>query len=342
LGEISSTRGTSGTGGISVDEVRAAAARIAPYLGPTPLRRYGRLDALVGHGVSVYLKHENHQPTQSFKVRNGLSALTALDAAARARGVIAATTGNHGLGLAYAGSLLGVQVTIVVPEGNNPSKNANMRALGAELIEVGATYDVAVATCARLADERGLALVHSTNNADVLAGAGTMTLELLTQAPELDAVIIALGGGSQAVGAITVARALKPSLAVYAVQSSAASAQHDSWHRGERLTGQPIGTFAEGIATGGAYEMTFDTLRSGLTDFVLVSDDAIAQSMRDLIDCTGNLPEGAGAAGLAGAKLLAPRLAGRNVAVILCGGNASVASVGRAVGGEGEWHERHE
>jgi threonine dehydratase len=323
---------------ISLDDVRSAAGRLAPYLSPTPLRRYGRLDALVGHDVSVYLKHENHQPTQSFKVRNGLSALTALDDTARARGVIAATTGNHGLGLAYAGSLLGVRVTIVVPEGNNPSKNANMRALGAELVEVGATYDVAVAHCQQLAAERGLTLVHSTNNAAVLAGAGTMTLELLSQAPELDAVIIALGGGSQAVGAITVARALKPTLQVYAVQSSAASAQHDSWHRGERLTGRPIGTFAEGIATGGAYEMTFDTLRAGLADFVLVSDDEIARAMLELIDCTGNMPESAGAAGLAGAKVLAPQLHGQRVAVILCGGNASLPSIARAM----QWHEKHE
>lgn len=312
---------------IAIDDVRAAAARLAPYLTPTPLRRYGRLDALVGHGVSVYLKHENHQPTQSFKVRNGLSALTALDEAGRARGVIAATTGNHGLGLAYAGALLDVRVTIVVPDGNNPSKNANMRALGADVIEVGATYDVAVAACRQLAADRGMTLVHSTNNAAVLAGAGTMMLEVLTQAPELDGVIIALGGGSQAVGAITVARALRPSLNVYAVQSSAARAQHDSWHRGERLTGQPITTFAEGIATGGAYEMTFGTLREGLADFVLVSDDDIRVAMREIIDCTGNLPESAGAAGFAGAKRLAPRLAGQRIAVILCGGNASVASL---------------
>jgi threonine dehydratase len=275
----------------------------------------------VGHGVTVHLKHENHQPTQSFKVRNGLSALTALDDAARARGVSAATTGNHGLGLAYAGAQLGVRVTIVVPEGNNPSKNANVRALGAELIETGASYDEAVAACAALAEQRGQTLVHSTNHADVLAGAGTMTLEFLQQVPSLDALVIATGGGSQAVGAIIVARALKPSLRVYAVQSAEAPAQHDSWHRGERLAGQRIATFAEGIATGGAYPMTFDTLRAGLADFITVPDVAIAQAMDELADCTGNQAEGAGAAGFAGAKALGARLAGLQVGVVLCGGN---------------------
>jgi threonine dehydratase len=306
---------------VAIGDIVAAAARIRPYLTPTPVRHYARLDTLVGHGVTVHLKHENHQPTQSFKVRNGLSALTALPPEARARGVIAATTGNHGLGLAYAGALLGVRVTIVVPEGNNPSKNANVRALGAELIEAGQAYDDAVRACEALAHDRALTLVHSTNDATVLAGAGTMSLEFLQQVPHLDALVIATGGGSQAVGAIVVARALRPSLRIYAVQSAEASAQHDSWHHGERLSGQRIATFAEGIATGGAYAMTFNTLRAGLTDFITVTDQDIAQAMDELADCTGNMAEGAGAAGFAGAKRLGERLSGQQVGVVLCGGN---------------------
>jgi threonine dehydratase len=306
---------------VTISDIVAAAARLRPFLSPTPVRRYARLDALVGHGITVHLKHENHQPTQSFKVRNGLSALTALGPAERARGVIAATTGNHGLGLAYAGAQLGVRVTIVVPQGNNPSKNASVRALGAELIEAGAAYDEAVRACEALAAERGATLVHSTNDATVLAGAGTMSLEFLQQVPQLDALVIATGGGSQAVGAIVVARALHPALRVYAVQRAEGSEQNDSWDRGERLTGQRIATFAEGIATGGAYAMTFDTLRAGLSDFIAVPDTAIATAMEQLADCTGNQAEGAGAAGLAGAAALGARLAGQQVGVSLGGGN---------------------
>ncbi len=316
---------------IRIDDIVAAAERLRPWLPPTPVRRYARLEAIAGHGVRIHVKHENHQPTQSFKVRNGLAAITALSAADRRRGVIAATTGNHGLGLAFAGQQLDVPVTIVVPEGNNPSKNANIRGLGAELVEVGATYDDAVAGCAELAERRGLPIIHSTDHRDVLAGAGTMALEFVQQVPSLDAIVIALGGGSQAVGAIVVGQALRPALQVVAVQSDGASAQHDSWHAGERLSGRPIETFAEGIATGGAYALTFPTLRRGLADFITVPDAAIVRAMGQIMDATGNLVEGAGAAGFAGATALAPRLAGAQIGVVLCGGNASPASVLRAV-----------
>ena len=184
---------------ITYQDVLAARERLRPHLAPTPLRHYPLLDQAVGHGIHVSVKHENHHPTQSFKIRNGLNAILALSDAERARGVIAASTGNHGQGLAYAGGLTGTTVTICVPEGNNPSKNAAIRALGAELLEIGASYDETIQGCARIREERGLTLVHSTNNAHVIAGAGTMTLELLEQDPACDAVIIALGGGSLSV-----------------------------------------------------------------------------------------------------------------------------------------------
>ncbi len=316
---------------INYQDVLAARERIRPHLTPTPLRHYPLLDAAIGHGIRVLVKHENHHPTQSFKIRNGLSAILGLSAEERARGVIGASTGNHGLGLAYAGGLTGTKVTICVPEGNNPGKNAAIRALGAELLEIGASYDQTILGCARVREERGLTLVHSTNHAHVIAGAGTMTLELLEQDPALDAVVIALGGGSQAVGAITVARELKPSLGVYAVGAASASAQFESWQRGERLSGLPVATFAEGIATGSAYEMTFDALKEGLAGFVTVSEEAMYQAVRELINLTHNIPEGAGAAGFAGLKLLAPQLAGKRVAIIMCGGNLAERDLKKAL-----------
>jgi threonine dehydratase len=316
---------------INYQDVLAARERIRPHLTPTPLRHYPLLDQAIGHGIRVLVKHENHHPTQSFKIRNGLSAILGLSAEERARGVIGASTGNHGLGLAYAGGLTGTKVTICVPEGNNPGKNAAIRALGAELLEIGASYDQTILGCARVREERGLTLVHSTNHAHVIAGAGTMTLELLEQDPALDAVVIALGGGSQAVGAITVARELKPSLGVYAVGAASASAQFESWQRGERLSGLPVATFAEGIATGSAYEMTFDALKEGLAGFVTVSEDAMYQAVRELINLTHNVPEGAGAAGFAGLKALAPQLAGKRVAIIMCGGNLAERDLKKAL-----------
>jgi len=316
---------------ITFDDVLAARERLHPYLAPSALRRYPLLDALVGHGIQVFVKHENHLPVQTFKVRNGLSAITALGQAERARGVIGASTGNHGQGMAYAAQLLGIPCTIVVPEGNNPDKNAAIRALGAELVEFGATYDASARRCAELAASRGLTLVHGINDRNVIAGAATMSLEMLEQEPGLDVVFIALGGGSQAVGALTVARALKPALRVIAVQSEGAQAQYESWTRGEIVRDRPVHTFAEGIATGQAYEMTFPALKAGLADFVTVSEAALADSLRELIRTTHNLPEGAAAGGLAGLRKLAPGLAGQKVGIVMCGGNIGVEALAKVL-----------
>lgn len=318
---------------ISYADVMAARARLAPHLDPSPVRHYPLLDALVGHDIRVMVKHENHLPVNTFKVRNATSALTALPESVAKRGVAAASTGNHGQGLAWAGARLGVPVTICVPLGNNPEKNDAIRALGARLIETGATYDASAAACATIAANEGLTVIHSTNNRDVLAGAGTLTAEFLQQAPELDALVIALGGGSQAVGAIVVRDTVKPTLAVYAVQSAGARAQHDGWRDGRERSGVEAHTFAEGIATGSTYELTFETLRHGLADFVLTEDAQIAQGVRDLLRITHNLAEGAGAAGLAGLRVLAPRLAGKTVGVILCGGNLDAARLGEILAG---------
>ncbi len=317
---------------ITFNDVLAAETRLRPHLAPTPLRHYDQLDELVGHGTHVLVKHENHNPTQSFKIRNGLNAILGRTVEQRGRGMIGASTGNHGQGIAYGGRLTATPVTICVPIGNNPGKNAAIRALGAELLEVGETYDLTVRACARIGAERGLVLAHSTNDPLVVAGAGTMTLEILQQEPELDALVIALGGGSQSVGALTVAAARKPSLKIYAVGAAGAAAQYESWMRGEKLVNQPINTFAEGIATGSAYDLTFDALRAGLSGFVTVSEDEIYAAVRDLIGITHNLPEGAGAAGLAGLRKLAPELAGKRVGIVMCGGNLSERDLRIALG----------
>ena len=316
---------------IRLEDVLAARERIRPHLSPTPLRRYALLDEAVGHGVQVWVKHENHLPTQAFKVRNAVSVLTRLSEAERHAGVIAATRGNHGQGLAWAGARLGVPVTIVVPRGNNAEKNDAVRALGAELLEAGEDYDEAIAAAEERVSERGLVMVHSTNHPDVLAGAGTLTLEILDEAPDLDAMVVAVGGGSQAVGALTVAASRAPDLAVYGVQAAGASAIHDGWHAGQPVTRERADTFADGLATRSCYELTFDALRRGLRGFVTVTDAQIADALRLLLYATHNLAEGAGAAGLAGLVKLAPELAGRKVGVILSGGNIDLATLRRVL-----------
>jgi len=249
------------TAPIHYTDVLAARDRLRPFFGPSPVRQYPLLDELVGYGISVFVKHENHLPTGSFKVRNGTASITALSAEQAERGVIAATTGNHGLGLAWAGAAHGVSVTICVPKWNSPEKNDGIRAFGATLIEVGDSYDETVVACRAIAEQEQRTIVHSTNHREVLSGAGTMSAEFLEQVPDLDAIVIALGGGSQAVGALVVSAEVRPVLKVYAVQSQGASAQHDAWHDGDVRSGAPVQTFADGIATGSTYDLTFGTLR---------------------------------------------------------------------------------
>lgn len=316
---------------VTLADVRAARERIRAHVPTTPLRRYAPLDEELGYGLKVFVKHDNHLPTQAFKARNGLAAMSALDAAQRKRGVVAATRGNHGAALAWAGQILGVPVTICVPRGNNPEKNAAMRGFGATLLEEGADYDTAVAVADRLVQERGLTLLHSSNNREVIAGAGTMALEMLEQEPGLDALVLAVGGGSQAVGALAVARELKPGLAIYGVQAALASTAHDSWHAKKPLVGTSARTFADGLATRSTYEMTFPALVEGLKGFVVASESAIAEAVRQLMRTTHNLAEGAGAAGLAGLVLMREALAGKRIGISLCGSNIDQQTLRKVV-----------
>jgi threonine dehydratase len=319
---------------IAFADVEAARRRLQPHLAPTPLRSYATLDEAVGAGIRVAVKHENFQPTGAFKVRNGLSALTALPPERLERGVVAATRGNHGLGLAWAGRRLGAPVTVCVPLGNSPEKNAAVVGLGARLVEVGRDYDESVAAAERLVREEGLHLVHSTNDANVVAGAGTLTLEMLEEEPGIEALVFSVGGGSQAVGGLTVARALKAGVAVYGVQASGASAIHDAWHLGRPVSKPSADTFADGLATRNTYPFTFGALREGLAGFVTVTDAEIADAVRVLLSSTHTLVEGAGAAGLAGLLKLREALAGRTVGIVLSGANIDRDTLRRILTGE--------
>jgi threonine dehydratase len=322
---------------IRFEDILAARRRLAPHLPVTPLRAYRELDEATG--ARVLVKHENHLPTNAFKARNTLSFMTALPAEQRARGVVAATRGNHGAGLAWAGARLGVPVTICVPHGNNAEKNAAIRGHGAELVEAGRDYDEAVQVAAGLVRERGLVMAHSTNDAHVIAGAATLSVEICEQAEQLDAIVVAVGGGSQAVGAILATRALRPGVRVYGVQAANAAAIHDSWHGGTRLTTERADTFADGLATRATYDLTWPTLREGLAGFVTVTEAELASAVRLLLRTTHNLAEGAGAAGLAGLVKLRDQLANpageaKSVAVVLSGANIDAPTLARIMSGE--------
>ena len=214
---------------ITLDDVLAARERIAPHLRPTPLYRYAALDELVG--AEVFVKHENHQPVGAFKVRGGVNLVAQLDPDERRRGVVTASTGNHGQSIAFAARLFGVRATICVPEQANPVKVASMRGLGADLVFHGRDFDDAREHAALLGERDGLRYVHSGNEPHLIAGVGTETLEILEAEPGIDAVVVQIGGGSGAAGACVVAKALGEA-AVIGVQSNAAPTAYRSWREG--------------------------------------------------------------------------------------------------------------
>jgi threonine dehydratase len=305
-------------------DVLDAARQIRPYLQATPLRRYPALDRLVG--AEVFVKHENHNPTGAFKVRGGINLVSRLSEDERQRGVIAASTGNHGQSVAYAAKLFGVSAIICAPEAANPVKVESMQDLGAEVVMAGERYDDAMHNAERLAREHGYRYIHSGDEPLLIAGVGTHTLEVLEEQPDIDAVIIPIGGGSGAAGAGIVARAVNPQIQVIGVQSDAAQAAYLSWKSGQ-MRESPNRTRAEGLSTATPFELPQRIMRRVLDDFVLVSDDQIDAAYAVLIEKTRSLVEAAGAAALAAALSLRGRLEGRKVALICSGGNISPAQL---------------
>jgi threonine dehydratase len=305
-------------------DVLAAKQRIAPYLRPTPLYAYSALTDLVG--TEVWVKHENHQPVGAFKVRGGVNLVSQLDEEERRRGVITASTGNHGQSIAYAARLFGVRAIVCVPEGANPVKLASMRGLGAELVVHGRDFDEAREHCEELAAEHGYRYIHSGNEPLLIAGVATETLEILEERPETDVVIVPIGGGSGAAGACIAAKSVRPSIEVIGVQSEAAPAAYRSWKE-QRLVEDRMETRAEGLATRVAFELPQRILREQLDDFVLVGEDELERAVVVMLEATRNLAEPAGAAPLAAALRLRDRLAGKRVALVLSGGNISPAQL---------------
>ncbi|NUT57086.1 MAG: pyridoxal-phosphate dependent enzyme, partial [Thermoleophilia bacterium] len=221
---------------VTLDDVRAAARRIAPYLRPTPLYPYAGLDRLLD--ARVWVKHENHQPVGAFKVRGGVNLVAQLGEEERRRGLVAASTGNHGQSVAYAARLFGVAARICVPENANPVKLDAIASLGAELVVDGEDFDEAREHCERLAAEHGYRYVHSGNEPHLIAGVGTETLELVEELPDVEVVIVPIGGGSGAAGVCVVAKALRREIEVIGVQSDAAPAAFRSWQARALLDGE--------------------------------------------------------------------------------------------------------
>lgn len=306
-------------------DVIAARPRVYRHLKPTPLHHYAGLSALIG--ARVWVKHENHLPVGAFKVRGGLNLVAQLGAAERGSGLFTASTGNHGQSIAYAARAHGVHATIAVPQGANPGKVAAMRGLGAEVLFHGEDFDQARVWVTQLGAERGGRYVGPTEE-QLIHGVGTYALEIIEDLPEVDVIIVPVGGGSGACATAIVAKSIDPRIQVIGVQSAQAPAIQMSWAAGKAVSAD-MKTAAEGLATRVPFENTQRIMRKYLDDFVLVEDAAIEAAILLLLEHTHNLAEGAGAASLAAAIMLKQRLAGRNVALVLSGGNLSMEQLRR-------------
>lgn len=299
-------------------DVLRAKQNIAPHLPRTPFFKYPALDAATG--LDLHVKHENYQPIGAFKVRGGINLVSQLSDDEKQRGVISASTGNHGQSIAYAARLFNVPATIVVPENANPVKVDAMRALGANMIFHGPDFDAAREHCEALAEEKHLRYVHSGNEPLLIAGVGTYTLELLEDVPDIDVIVVPIGGGSGAAGACIVAKAINPKIRVIGVQSEQAPAAYKSW-ASRSLVEAPSTTFAEGLATRTAFALPQQILWDMLDDFILVYEDSMRAAIVMFLSKAKTLAEGAGASSLAGALQLKNQLTGKKVALILSGGN---------------------
>lgn len=308
----------------SLGDVYAARAVVRRHLPRTPLVRSEPLSA--EFNADVYLKREDTLPTGAFKVRGGLNLVHDLPEEFREVGLIAASTGNHGQSVAYAGRSAEVPVRIVVPDDANPAKVAAIERYGATVEHHGRDFDEAREYAETLATDEGYRYVHSANEPRLVAGVATAGLEVVEDRPDVDVVLVPVGGGSGASGYCLTAGQLADAR-VIGVQSSSADALHRAFHEGHLDPQAAADTFAEGLATRTPFALTMEILREGLSDLVTVEDDALRRAIYDLLDREGILTEGAGAAGVAGARAMADELAGRTVVIQVSGRNLATAKL---------------
>lgn len=307
----------------TLHNILTARPHVYRFLRPTPLHHYATLSQLIG--AEIWIKHENHQPVGAFKVRGGLNLAANLTEQERQSGLFTASTGNHGQSIAFAARAYGIQATIAVPEGANPGKVAAMRGLGATVVFHGSDFDAAREWITAVAEEKGGCFVGPTDEL-LIHGVGTYALEILEDLPDVEVIIVPVGAGSGACGVSIVAKSINPKIEVIAVQSAQAPAMQLSWQAGKMITAD-MNTFAEGIATRVPFANTQQIMRHYLDDFILVDDAAIKEAILLLLQHTHNLAEGAGAAPLAAALELKEQLSGKNVVLVMSGGNLSVAKL---------------
>jgi threonine dehydratase len=303
----------------TLDDIHAARALLREHLPPTPMWSYPLLDRAAG--ATVLVKHENTQPVGAFKVRGGLTLLAGMSDTERKHGTVTWSTGNHAQSLAYASHVFGADCTVVMPAGTPEFKAAAVGSWGARAVRAGDSLEAAERRARQHAEETGARLISPGDTPELLAGVGSLYLEILEACPDLDAIVVPVGSGTGAAAACLVAAALAPRCAVIGVQSSASPAAHDSWRSGD-LVERPNRTAAAGLATGRGFALPQRIMRGRLADFLLVADEEIDTARQLLATAAHTLAEGAGATALAAVLSHPDRFAGLRVAVVCTGGNA--------------------
>jgi len=302
---------------LTLDDVRAAAERIKGAVVRTPMLHSKTLSQIAG--CEIWLKFENQQFTAAYKERGALNALLQLSEEQRKAGVIAASAGNHSQGLSYHGSRLGVPVTIVMPRTTPTVKVMQTKSVGGNVVLEGETYDDAYAHARKLEQEMGLTFVHPFDDPIVAAGQGTVGLEMLEDQPDLDCLVVPIGGGGLISGIATAAHELKPDLEVIGVQAELFPSMYAHVKGMDMACGGD--TLAEGIAVKAPGEFTAQIIADLVDDIVLVDEEALETAVSLLLQIEKTVVEGAGAAGLAAVLSHRERFAGKNVGLVLCGGN---------------------
>jgi threonine dehydratase len=333
----------------SLQDIEAARPRVYAHVKATPLLRHPLLDEWLG--CAAWVKHENHNPTGAFKIRGGLNLVAQLTPDERQRGVVSASTGNHGQSMAFACRVQGRSADadrpgsagssgrsatrppchIFVPVGNNPEKNASMRALGADVVEYGRDFDEARERVEELAPREGWRYVHSANEPHLIAGVGTYALEIFEELPDADYIFVPIGGGSGAAGCCIVRSGRGSRAKIIGVQAAGADAFARSWRGPTRVSSDRARTFADGIATRTTYDLTFAVLKGQLDDVVTLEEEELREGIRAALRLTHNLAEAAGAAALAAARQRAPTLAGKKVVCVMTGGNIDTDTLRRVL-----------
>ena len=302
---------------LRLDDVVVARRRLAHGLRLTPCAFAPTLSEIAGQGI--WLKRDDLQRTGSFKERGARHALLCLPPAAQARGVVAASAGNHALGLAYHGAQLGVRVTVVMPVTAPAVKVTRCRGLGAHVTLHGTSFEEAQAHARALADGTGATFVHPFDDRDVIAGQGTMALEILEQVPQVDTLVVPVGGGGLLAGVTTVVKALRPDVRVVAVEPAHAASFVAAYLHGGPAPAALAPTLADGLAVARMGALTFALAAPRVDDVVTVTERDLAQAVAVLARRCGAVVEGAGAAALA--AVLAGKVSGRAVVVPVCGRN---------------------